>query len=242
MTCDSRGEQRALQAEMDETKQFLSQHQVDPVDVALLEAPALDGNDDAMTVFFDVLSRVDGIKSNCKRLVEANPGPTRYVSIDWIHSVHLYYLFLASSSSTASASIKMRRTTSCTNGRCSIAAAPRPSPVACCITPCATSSPALPFTRTVLMLVATKMMGTMTFRHCKEALVAARRGAILRRFIIALTRGGPNGIPRPIEIHSHDPVRYAGDMLAWVHAAIASEHEYFKVRALDTSKGSSDVP
>ncbi|KDO21835.1 hypothetical protein SPRG_12649 [Saprolegnia parasitica CBS 223.65] len=36
------GEQRALQST--------------PVDVALLDAPALDGNDDAMAVFFDVLT------------------------------------------------------------------------------------------------------------------------------------------------------------------------------------------
>lgn len=51
----------------------------------------------------------------------------------------------------------------------------------------------------------------------------------MRRFIIALTRGGPNGIPRPIEIHAHDPVRYCGDMLAWVHQSIATENEFFRV-------------
>ena len=42
----------------------------------------------------------------------------------------------------------------------------------------------------------------------------------------ALTRGGPGGLPRPIEIHAHDPLRYIGDMLAWVHQAIAGEHEF----------------
>lgn len=51
----------------------------------------------------------------------------------------------------------------------------------------------------------------------------------MRRFIVALTRGGPNGIPRPIELHAHDPVRYCGDMLAWVHQAIATESEFFRV-------------
>jgi hypothetical protein len=34
---------------------------------------------------------------------------------------------------------------------------------------------------------------------------------------VALTRGGPGGLPRPIEIHAHDPRRYVADMLAWVH-------------------------
>lgn len=46
---------------------------------------------------------------------------------------------------------------------------------------------------------------------------------------MALTVGGPNGIPRPIEMHAHDPVRYCGDMLAWVHQAIATETEFFRV-------------
>ncbi len=35
-------------------------------------------------------------------------------------------------------------------------------------------------------------------------------------------------MPRPIEFHAHDPVRYVGDMLAWVHQAIAWENEYFE--------------
>ena len=48
---------------------------------------------------------------------------------------------------------------------------------------------------------------------------------LVRRFINALTKGGPNGFPRPIEVHAHDPLRYLGDMLAWVHQAVASERE-----------------
>ncbi|RLN15326.1 hypothetical protein BBJ28_00002991 [Nothophytophthora sp. Chile5] len=65
--------------------------------------------------------------------------------------------------------------------------------------------------------------------YCKECLTASRRSLIVRRFIMALTVGGPNGIPRPIEMHAHDPVRYCGDMLAWVHQAIATESEFFRV-------------
>lgn len=44
----------------------------------------------------------------------------------------------------------------------------------------------------------------------------------------ALTRGGPGGLPRPIEIHAHDPLRYVGDMLAWVHQTIAGEREFLE--------------
>lgn len=65
--------------------------------------------------------------------------------------------------------------------------------------------------------------------YCKECITASRRSVLVRRFITALTRGGPNGIPRPIELHAHDPVRYCGDMLAWVHQAIATENEFFRV-------------
>ena len=44
-----------------------------------------------------------------------------------------------------------------------------------------------------------------------------RHNTLFRRFISALTRGGPGGLPRPIEVHAHDPLRYVGDMLGWLH-------------------------
>ncbi|GLB45160.1 putative conserved oligomeric complex COG6 [Lyophyllum shimeji] len=53
----------------------------------------------------------------------------------------------------------------------------------------------------------------------------SRQAALLSSFITALTRGGPSGLPRPIELHAHDPLRYVGDMLAWVHQAMAAERE-----------------
>ncbi|XP_063862078.1 conserved oligomeric Golgi complex subunit 6-like [Scylla paramamosain] len=38
--------------------------------------------------------------------------------------------------------------------------------------------------------------------------------------------GGPGGAPRPIQLQAHDPpLRYVGDMLAWVHQALSSERE-----------------
>ncbi|KAF9460640.1 oligomeric Golgi complex subunit 6 [Collybia nuda] len=52
-----------------------------------------------------------------------------------------------------------------------------------------------------------------------------RQATLLSSFLTALTRGGPSGLPRPIELHAHDPLRYVGDMLAWVHQAIAAERE-----------------
>ena len=32
-------------------------------------------------------------------------------------------------------------------------------------------------------------------------------------------------MPRPIEVHAHDPRRYIGDMAAWIHQSLASEDE-----------------
>lgn len=58
-----------------------------------------------------------------------------------------------------------------------------------------------------------------------EEWVVVRRGWLVRGFLDALTMGGPGGAPRPIELQAHDPQRYVGDMLAWVHQALPSEHE-----------------
>lgn len=58
------------------------------------------------------------------------------------------------------------------------------------------------------------------YSYCAEEIAMARRTAVFEKFIQALSQG-----PRPIEMHAADPWRYANDMLAWVHAAIASEME-----------------
>lgn len=58
-----------------------------------------------------------------------------------------------------------------------------------------------------------------------EEWIVVRRGWLVRGFLDALTIGGPGGAPRPIELQAHDPLRYVGDMLAWVHQALPSERE-----------------
>ncbi|KAJ7139696.1 oligomeric Golgi complex subunit 6 [Mycena epipterygia] len=60
------------------------------------------------------------------------------------------------------------------------------------------------------------------------SLSQARQATLMSSFLTALTRGGPSGLPRPIELHAHDPLRYVGDMLAWVHQAIAAEREFLE--------------
>ncbi|KAJ6229184.1 component of oligomeric golgi complex 6 [Anaeramoeba flamelloides] len=75
-----------------------------------------------------------------------------------------------------------------------------------------------------------KALGTLKNRkvllhNCIEELAKSRSEGILKGFITALTIGGENGTPAPIEIHSHDAVRFIGDMLAWTHQSLASEKE-----------------
>ena len=61
----------------------------------------------------------------------------------------------------------------------------------------------------------------------------ARRNELVHGFIDAMTCGLSSGSrggnrsssSRPIELHAHDPPRYVGDMLAWVHQAVPNEKE-----------------
>jgi hypothetical protein len=84
-------------------------------------------------------------------------------------------------------------------------------------------------------------------RMALSTLAETRQAALLQMFLTALTRGGPDGLPRPIELHAHDSVRYVGDMLAWIHQAVAWEHEFleslFDIKSQGRMVGSvRDVP
>ncbi|XP_065353864.1 conserved oligomeric Golgi complex subunit 6 [Cloeon dipterum] len=63
------------------------------------------------------------------------------------------------------------------------------------------------------------------FQYVLDEYATARRAVLVRGFLDALTLGGPGGTPKPIEMHAHDPQRYVGDMLAWLHQAIPVEAE-----------------
>ena len=69
--------------------------------------------------------------------------------------------------------------------------------------------------------------------YTMDELCMVRKGVVSRGFIDALTRGssasGPtNTSVKPIEMHAHDPVRYIGDMLAWIHQV--SLHFHFPAK------------
>ncbi len=79
---------------------------------------------------------------------------------------------------------------------------------------------------TLTAAVAALRQRPVLFKYCAEEVAGARHGALFQRFIVALTRGGPGGVPAPIEIHAHDPRRYVADMMAWAHQALAGEREF----------------
>ncbi|KAI8979432.1 oligomeric Golgi complex subunit 6 [Mycotypha africana] len=69
------------------------------------------------------------------------------------------------------------------------------------------------------------MLRPVLFQTILDEIASARHDSVARAFMNALTRGGPGGTPRPIELQAPDPLRYVGDMLAWIHQACASEKE-----------------
>jgi hypothetical protein len=64
------------------------------------------------------------------------------------------------------------------------------------------------------------------YTHTLEMIATSRRSEVTRKFLLALT-SGYNGMA-PIEMKSHDPVNYVGDMLAFAFRTISVESELAK--------------
>lgn len=77
------------------------------------------------------------------------------------------------------------------------------------------------------------------FHSCLDSFAEARETILSDAFHFALTDAF-SGIEnertaKPIEFSAHDPLRYVGDMLAWIHSATVSERE--ALEALFVSEG-----
>ena len=69
------------------------------------------------------------------------------------------------------------------------------------------------------------------FQGCMESFAESRDRVLSDAFRLALTgppTGGVSGA-KPIEASAPDPLRYVGDMLAWVHSTTVSEREALEV-------------
>lgn len=64
----------------------------------------------------------------------------------------------------------------------------------------------------------------LLLQYCIDEHVTVRRSLVVRRFIDALTRG-TSPQRKAIDYFSYDPIRYFGDILAWINEAIVTEKE-----------------
>ncbi|KAL7268184.1 Golgi transport complex subunit 6 [Rhizina undulata] len=75
------------------------------------------------------------------------------------------------------------------------------------------------------------------FHNCLDFFAEARQKIVLDSFYAALTGALPasstqahiDPASKPIELYAHDPLRYIGDMLAWLHSATVGEQEALEV-------------
>jgi hypothetical protein len=69
------------------------------------------------------------------------------------------------------------------------------------------------------------------FQSCLEFFAEARENILSDSFYAALSGSveTQNLTIKPIEFQAHDPLRYVGDMLAWVHSTTVSEREALEV-------------
>lgn len=70
------------------------------------------------------------------------------------------------------------------------------------------------------------------FQNCLDFFAEARQRILSDSFFASLTGNGAGGgstTVKPIDLIAHDPLRYVGDMLAWVHSAAVSEREVLEV-------------
>ncbi|KEY64357.1 hypothetical protein S7711_06386 [Stachybotrys chartarum IBT 7711] len=71
------------------------------------------------------------------------------------------------------------------------------------------------------------------FQNCLDFFAEARERILSDSFYVALTGNSASGaedpLVKPIDLTAHDPLRYVGDMLAWIHSAAVSEREALEV-------------
>ncbi|ODQ49616.1 oligomeric complex COG6 [Saitoella complicata NRRL Y-17804] len=77
------------------------------------------------------------------------------------------------------------------------------------------------------------------FDEALDSLSSTRQRAAIHSFMRALTEGEDGS--RPIDMLAHDPLRYVGDMLAWLHQAVANEREVLDVLVGTRSGAMSDL-
>lgn len=81
------------------------------------------------------------------------------------------------------------------------------------------------FTQEIILALSITSERLVLRNYILNEYTTTRRSTLVRALIDSLTLGGPCGSSKPIEMHSHDPVRYVSDLLGWLHQAMVCEKE-----------------
>jgi len=169
--------------------------------------------------FFDTMDKTERIRQDCQVLMAGEDGPTQ-VGLDIMSST---------SSNLEQAYEKIFRWCSFEFRQMGREVQVEVSPTMReAITRLRQRQELLRYSFLNLKRIFPRVLIPFTFSEALAFLSQSRQTVLLNAFTNALTRGGPGGLPRPIELHAHDPMRYVGDMLAWVHQTIAAEREFLE--------------
>nr|CAD7568801.1 unnamed protein product [Timema californicum] len=194
---------------------FLRSFQLSPSEQTTLRGGSRDTP--ITSQFFIALERVQSIHTNCRTLMQSGH---QTAALDIMEQMALYQ------------ESALERLYRWTQTHCRNIESPEMSELLAQAMACLQDRPVL-FNSPVTSLVLTDSPQlTPDSQHlvdiCRYVLdeyCTSRRSVLVRAFIDALTQGGPGGTPKPIEMHAHDPKRYVGDMLAWLHQFIPGEKE-----------------
>jgi len=195
----------------EEISLFLNRFQLSPEEVDMLYRAPIDDNQ-GKNSFFGSLNRLQTAYNDCKQMVDQYSHSAGYELLD-ILGQHQ--------------NIAYQRLFDWLKIKCEVNAE---SSSAGDIDN--TTQLAIKYLRSVPMFVA----------QCQDIVINSRRSQLVQRFVVALTQGGSGGrISRAMDLHAHESTRYVGDMLAWMHQAVASEEELLQVLFGSTS-GTDALP
>jgi len=178
---------------------FLDKFRLSETDTQLMKSGDQPINDD----FFSAFARLDEVRANARQMLNTCGQQTSGVDI-----LHETSEVLEASYERMFVWVQHQ----CKGTNAAVHAAAKSS----------SSEPESGALKRTLKLLAAR---PVYFNHCVRDISRARRAALAQRFFQALSHGDTSSGARPIELQACDPVRYIGDMLAWIHENAASERE-----------------
>lgn len=193
-----RKESKVIEEKQEVLSKFLARFRLSEADTQLVRS----GDQPLDADFFDAFERLEAVRTNARQMLNTCGQQTSGVDI------------LHETSEILEASYERMFLWVQQQGRGPKASLAKSSPTEL-------DTPAGAVLKRVLALLVER---PVYFNHCIRDLARVRQQALVQRFFEALSHGDASG-SRPIELQACDPVRYVGDMLAWIHENAASERE-----------------